>query len=67
MPEQPRADDYALTIRFTREIERGLDNIRRRTGVGPTDYIRLAVWHALAGDGALDEGGAPQTERPDKK
>lgn len=50
MPEQPR-EGYAITIRFPPDVERGLDLARRSSGVGPTDYIRLAVWQALVRDG----------------
>ena len=50
MPEQPHKG-YSITIRFPPDVERGLDLARRSSGVGPTDYIRLAVWQALARDG----------------
>lgn len=49
MPEQPRGG-YSLTVRFSREIGEGLEIIRRRSGVGPTDYIRMAVYRALQED-----------------
>lgn len=50
MPEQPRSDGYALTIRFSPETGRGLEIIRQRTRIGPTDYVRLAVYRALQED-----------------
>lgn len=50
MGEQPPARDYAITVRFPPAIARGLEHVRRKSGVGPTDYIRLAVYRALTKD-----------------
>lgn len=54
MTAQP-PEGKAITLRFSPEIAAGLDQAKRRWGVGPVDYIRIAVARALVEDGMIQE------------
>lgn len=62
MLEQPGV--YPLTVRFSPEIRDGLAAVRERIGVGPTDYIRLAVWRALQADAVASDPPPPTQPQP---
>lgn len=50
MAAQPAART-GITVILAPDLRRGLDEAKRRIGVGPVDYIRQAVWQALVRDG----------------